>query len=197
MSQGDQDRSSSYTESMAAKDEIPKCLVGDLGEIIAFSVSPFKSCGCPLQLKLWTIQGGLMPVVIAIFLSDSFNSKVTHPTVLLDSLVAKQRSFSPPTYVIWPILNRLQIFSFAIALISVVCVWLSLRSNEDHPTWRDPYYCYQVTLLLYFGALHKLLFDIDFPMIITVAWWIGFISVIWHYLALSRAVAQTMRELLA
>lgn len=52
MSESTQDRFSSYTGwSMAAKDEVTERLVEDLGVINAFSMSTFKSCECPFQLK--------------------------------------------------------------------------------------------------------------------------------------------------
>ena len=124
---------------------------------------------------------------------DSINPNVTHAaTVPLDSLVAELPPFSLPTYAIWPVPGRL--FSLAIALISVLFVGLSLRRPEGHPTLHDAWY--QVTLCLYFVALVKLLLDVDFGLFITAPWWIGFLSVAWHYMARWSAVVRIMHHTL-
>jgi hypothetical protein len=196
---GDGSGRSSYIESMSAEDvdrTMAKLehLSEDLGGIIAF-VSPINRVWHLFALKLWTLQCGLMIVgiTIPIFTSvqhlrpDSVTPHVTHAIIPIpsDSPIAEPPPFS------LPILNRL--LSLAATPISALLVGLSLRQRGDRLTRHKAWY--QATLYLYFAALVKLLYDIDFGFLITAAWYIGFLSVAWHHLARSRAVAQTMREL--
>ncbi len=82
-------------------------------------------------------------------------------------------------------------------LISALFVGLSLRWKLERPTRPvRPDAWYQVTLCLYFVALVKLLFDVDFGFLIYVVWWVGFLPVTWHHLERSRAIARTVRQLL-
>lgn len=110
-----------------------------------------------------------MPVVIVISPSDSFNSKVTRSTVLSSDICHLADPGPSPDLLLRNCPHQ------------AVFVGLSLRSNGDHPnSARRVVSCPSHTV-----ALIKLLLDFDFAVFITVPWWIGFISVTWHYLARS------------
>lgn len=156
-------------------------------------------------LKLWTLQCGLMTVVITISYytmlpqiprPDSVNPYgVTHATIPIPSYssVAEPSPFSPSTYGAWSVIRLSRLLFLAAAPISALLIGLSFRWRGDHPTQHDAWF--HVTLCLYFVALVKLLYDVDFGLYIIEAWLIGFFLVTWHHLARSRVVAQTMREL--
>ncbi|KAF8494154.1 hypothetical protein F5888DRAFT_674512 [Russula emetica] len=130
-----------------------------------------------LMIVVCTIALDSRSVSVTYLRPDSVNPNVAYATTPLDSPVAEPPPFSLPIYAFWPILGRP--FSLAMALISALFVGSSLRRPGDHPTQHDAWY--QVILCLYFVALVKLLFDVDFGQFITTSWWIGFLSVSWNH----------------